>query len=313
MSKSKTVCAVVVTYNRKALLRECLASLLSQTRKVDEIIVINNLSTDGTEVVLEREFPSVVAYNMEENLGGAGGFKAGIRFACEKGFDWIWIMDDDSEPRKNTLELLLEGADNVQRDLGDESLPVAMCPLIWGKTTQSWQNYHHKKIDRYFREEYFDIDDGLPSLVRIDADAFVGPMFNRQGVEKLGLPRDEYFLWVDDLEYTYRFSQAGGCYLVKDAVIDHKDVPGVIAPIKRYYQQRNYMDFVLRRAPLYVSDRSSLGTRRLLAIGARVVDAIRMSKMFCAAAVKGRGVRISESVLPLVGLVHGFAGKSGRR
>ena len=51
------VCAVVVTYNRVELLRECLTALESQTRPVDRILVVDNKSTDGTPEIVEREHP----------------------------------------------------------------------------------------------------------------------------------------------------------------------------------------------------------------------------------------------------------------
>ena len=53
--RKNTICAVVVTYNRKKLLGECLDALLHQTRPLDSIIVIDNASTDGTyEYLNER-------------------------------------------------------------------------------------------------------------------------------------------------------------------------------------------------------------------------------------------------------------------
>ena len=53
---STRVCAVVVTYNRKILLRECLLALEGQTRRPETILVIDNCSTDGTDAMLAKEF-----------------------------------------------------------------------------------------------------------------------------------------------------------------------------------------------------------------------------------------------------------------
>ena len=53
------VCAVVVTYNRSALLREALVALGAQTRPVDRILVVDNASTDGTREIVAAEFPDV--------------------------------------------------------------------------------------------------------------------------------------------------------------------------------------------------------------------------------------------------------------
>ena len=53
------VCAVIVTYNRKLLLRECLGALSNQSVPLERIIVVNNASTDGTQEMVGEEFPGV--------------------------------------------------------------------------------------------------------------------------------------------------------------------------------------------------------------------------------------------------------------
>ena len=81
------VCAVVVTRNRKDLLRQCLRSVLAQARPVDRILVVDNASTDGTGEMLDAEFVRfaelgiLARLNLRENAGGAGGVGAGMRWA----------------------------------------------------------------------------------------------------------------------------------------------------------------------------------------------------------------------------------------
>ncbi|MDW8464040.1 MAG: glycosyltransferase [Geminocystis sp.] len=127
----ETVCAIVVTYNRKKLLLECLEAIRRQTRPVQGIYIIDNASTDGTPEFLkengyinelppenlakpwEREFTienlvdgkeiRVYYVRMHENTGGAGGFHEGVKRAYEKGYDWLWLMDDDVEPLPDGL------------------------------------------------------------------------------------------------------------------------------------------------------------------------------------------------------------------
>ena len=94
---SDKVCAVVVTYNRKELLRQCLHSVLQQTRPLDCILVVDNASTDGTLDLLNAEFSNVEQLKLPTNTGGAGGFKAGMQWAYCKGYEWVWVMDDDIE------------------------------------------------------------------------------------------------------------------------------------------------------------------------------------------------------------------------
>ncbi len=106
MSKD-TTCAVVVTYNRKELLIECLESLIEQSRTLDAILIIDNASTDGTpELLLKNRYidhlppmdlqePYELTSNknqipihyirMHINTGGAGGFHEGLKRAYDTG------------------------------------------------------------------------------------------------------------------------------------------------------------------------------------------------------------------------------------
>ena len=101
----KKVAAVVVTYNRKKLLKSCIENLLNQTFKID-VIVIDNMSTDGTREMLEDFIATkkIIYHSTGKNIGGAGGFYHGVKMAYEDDYDWIWIMDDDAFPTKTCLE-----------------------------------------------------------------------------------------------------------------------------------------------------------------------------------------------------------------
>ena len=102
------IAAVIVTYNRKELLLECVEAILGQEETVPSIIVVDNDSSDGTEQALEGYVAegTVTYFNTGSNLGGAGGFQYGIRKAVELGYDYLWIMDDDCIPSRTALATL---------------------------------------------------------------------------------------------------------------------------------------------------------------------------------------------------------------
>ncbi len=106
----KKVIAVVVTYNRKELLKECIEALINQDYKNCEILIVDNASTDGTKEFIEKYIKDskIIYKNTGSNLGGAGGFNYGIRKACELGCDFVWVMDDDWIVKKDTLTKLLD-------------------------------------------------------------------------------------------------------------------------------------------------------------------------------------------------------------
>ncbi|MEB3750977.1 glycosyltransferase family 2 protein [Geobacillus icigianus] len=230
----ETVCAVIVTYNRLEMLKECIDALLKQTYTLDGIIIINNNSTDGTKEYLDdvvKENKKIQAIHLDENVGGAGGFHVGVKEAFERGYDWIWIMDDDAEPRTDCLKILMDFVYR-HKDVG------FVAPLIVNKYSGKIQNYHHKRLNRTLTRdipislEFIDSQ----KVIELDANAFVGPLISKAAVETVGFPRHDFFIWLDDTEYTYRIKQKTNSFLITDAVIFHKDGIAPIDSIRNFWK-----------------------------------------------------------------------------
>ncbi len=177
--------AVVVSYNRQALLSECITALRKQSRKLDAILVVNNGSTDNTEKWL-LEQPDVF-FVTQKNVGSSGGFNTGIAWAYKHGYSWIWCMDDDGYPNEDALEKLLVSETPVRS--------LINCAVInkEDKKTFVWKTKDYKTID----EVDVDIIHGI-------GHPFNGTLLHRTIVEKVGVPRKSLFLWGDETEYYYR-------------------------------------------------------------------------------------------------------------
>jgi len=209
MKSDLRIAAVVVTYNRKELLKECLQALLNQTRPLDEIIVIDNASTDGTEQMVRSEFPQVTYVKLPENIGGAGGFHEGMKLAYEEGYDWIWVMDDDAEPEPTTLDVLLEYIKEA-----DILVPVIVDPLGRKRGGGYWR-FGYKPVDLTCCSD---------AIIPIELFSFVGPLFKREVIDHIGLPRKDFIIWADDLEWALRAKNKGlTVFIVRDAFILHKE------------------------------------------------------------------------------------------
>jgi GT2 family glycosyltransferase len=245
------VVAITVTYNRSETLERCLSALLKQSRKLDNIIIVdNNSNLDEKKKIIEltEKLNIVHVLWLDENLGGAGGFEAGMA-ECLRSYqaDWYWIMDDDAYPREDCLEKLL----NAKRNLPEVGY---LAPLIFGIDLNEYQFYHHKRLSRiiYKNRPVGKTYEELKGLTEIDANAFVGPLISSEAIKSVGIADGSLFIYGDDTEYTFRVSKKMKSYLVRDAVIDHQDPPvsnNYLDPAawwKDYYCYRNQY-FMIRK------------------------------------------------------------------
>jgi glycosyltransferase involved in cell wall biosynthesis len=100
MRPSSTVSVVVPTFNRAALLPRALASVRAQTRPADEVLVVDDGSTDGTAVLLRERFPEL-GYLAQHNGGAAAARNAGI---AATGGRWVAFLDSDDQWLPQKLE-----------------------------------------------------------------------------------------------------------------------------------------------------------------------------------------------------------------
>lgn len=221
---SKRVCAIVVTYNRKALLRECLSALQVQTRPVDEVLIVNNASTDGTEQMLEDEFGDCRRLDLSINIGGAGGFHEGIKWAYKHGYDWFWCMDDDTIPLPDCLEKL-----TANRYFLDGSTGFLASIVRWKDGSLHEMNMHSPANTMEWYGTVLD-----DKCVPITTTSFVSVLISRAAVAKVGLPIKEFFVWYDDMEYTCRVTKYFTGYYVLDSVVVHKTASNQPPDLKRY-------------------------------------------------------------------------------
>lgn len=227
---SGSVCAVVVTFNRKMLLRECLRSLQGQTRPPDSIVVVNNASTDGTDEILACEFPLLPKIRLAVNQGGAGGFAAGMRWALEEGFDWIWVMDDDVLAAPDALEGLLKFENS-----GDMIVPrkaVNGEPLVWESVWDA-----RRCLPVTFRTDV-SFGNGKPWVSTMFAN-FEGTLMRRMVIEKAGLPDKRYFVGGDDTIYGFVASLHARVIYVNFTAMRKDAAPPARGRLQYYMTLRN--------------------------------------------------------------------------
>ncbi|ANK62546.1 hypothetical protein AYR56_09945 [Loigolactobacillus backii] len=205
------VAALVVTYNKLDLLKECLQALFNQTHPLNHIIVIDNASEQTTQdylTVLSQQ-GRINYVRLPRNIGGAGGFNAGLKtFIKHTQDDFAWIMDDDTIPTKTALEKMLSKTDKLTH------LGFLCSNVKWTNGEPSAMN-----IPTLAKNWTGALDE---DVVAVKAASFVSCMVARTAVIKVGYPITDFFIWGDDVEYTNRVSKYFNCYLVNKSVVIHK-------------------------------------------------------------------------------------------
>lgn len=194
------VIAVVVTYNRLEMLKSTLQALENQTEHCD-VLIVDNASTDNTQAWAQQylqEKPFLHYVNTGANIGGAGGFHYGMRWAVQNGYDYVWIMDDDCMPCAQALEELMQ-ADSLLG--GPEQYGFLSSAVLWTDGKECKMN--RQKIKKSYYENLHLLKH---SLIQVEQATFVSLLFPAQTIKKVGLPIKEFFIWGDDIEYTRRIT-----------------------------------------------------------------------------------------------------------
>lgn len=204
------VAAVVVTYNRVPLLRQCLQALAEQTAPLEAIWVIDNASTDGTgAAVQDLQIQGLVYRNTGRNLGGAGGFAYGTMAAATEGYDALWLMDDDTIPESQALEKLLQADRTLHGKYG------------WLSSRALAPDGTDQPMNRQRVTPYRDIENYRETIIPAVMASFVSLFLPLASIRQYGLPIAEFFIWSDDWEYTRRISREMPCYVVSESRVTH--------------------------------------------------------------------------------------------
>ncbi len=214
--RTPTVAAVTVAFSRPELLRDVIASLRGQTRKVDEIIVIDHSGEGpiGPWLAGEKDLTVVT----QKNAGSAGGFGRGLEIAYQKGHDWVWIIDDDGVPNLDALEKLTSCPYFAREDT---AYLVSRVTNPAGRTQMS-------SLPTESPDWYGTILQD--QCVRVSRATWLGLLVSARALERVGLPIFEFFIWHEDQEFTERMTQSMAGYCVLSSIIVHHQSGNALDP-----------------------------------------------------------------------------------
>jgi rhamnopyranosyl-N-acetylglucosaminyl-diphospho-decaprenol beta-1,3/1,4-galactofuranosyltransferase len=242
------------TFNDADIIEKTIAALLRQTRAVDEILVVDNASTD--DILDQPCLQHSTVLRQPENTGTSGAVCTGFRYALDHGYDWTWIFDADGIPAPDGLEKLLDlyaGWPPVQQS--DIAFITCEHPERWrggAHRVLTWRGLVPAKPtpgERYYP---------------CDVTWWSGCLYRMAAVRKIHLPNADYFADWGESEYGHRVMRAGfkgfvcrdapinsnirGYAALRPTKIEHGDTTATVLeypPFRCYYTARNRLYFTL--------------------------------------------------------------------
>lgn len=229
------IAAIIVTHNRLELLKENINALRTQNYKLSEIVVVNNSSTDGTLMWLNNQKDLTIIN--QPNYGSSGGQYIGIKYCYEKGYDWIWTLDCDVIPNDTSLKNLVSSLPFSSKDTGylssiilDENNQISHINLPYlGNSQEIVTSFH----------EYKELS--------VKSASFGSLLLNSKCIEKIGFPKRDFFIWGDDVEYTFRIIANNFCgYMITNSIAIHKQPFNVKNPFLKMSTRDKKTFFAVR-------------------------------------------------------------------
>jgi GT2 family glycosyltransferase len=273
------VTVVTVTYgHRQNYLELVIQSILNQG--ISSIVLVANGVSWDIESWVRLFGTSIHLVMLSQNKGSAGGFAVGIQAATQLPPPLIWLLDDDNQPCEGSLDKLLKAYAQLTNRHSQKELAVFGFRKKWYNDRTDFQKIIlQERPSSFLRFHILDIPNkirnrtpwkkkiqtALPNYldqpIKMKHVPYGGLLFHRDLLASIGLPREDFVLYVDDAEFTYRITrQGGGIYWITDAEIEdldfaYKDVrykspffkhlhplnPQDI--LRRYYLLRNFAYF----------------------------------------------------------------------
>lgn len=195
------VSIIIVNWNGKHYLDTCLSSVLNQTYKNFEIIVVDNASIDGSVEYLQEKYPSVKIIKTNENLGFAKGCNVGMRASNA---DYIVTLSNDTRVESNWLEELIKVAETDERiGICGSKLLLMDTPNIYNSAgffiilnAFIYDRAIGKKVGKYEK------------LEQVDGVCAASALYRKKMLNEIGLLDERFFFGHDDVDLSWRAKHA---------------------------------------------------------------------------------------------------------
>ncbi len=210
------VSIVIVNWNTREILRDCLQSIDTDAGATDlEIIVVDNASADDSVAMMKQEFPHVHLIENDENRGFAAANNQGMAVARAR---YVLLLNSDTIVLDSAVEKTVAFAD-VHPEAAVVGCRILNSDRTWQPSCSMFPSvpnmllsvtYLYKLLpwSRLFGREHMTWWDGCDSQ-EVDVVSGCFMLVRREAIEQVGTMDDGYFMYAEETDWCYRFKKAG--------------------------------------------------------------------------------------------------------
>jgi len=239
------VSVVIVNYNGRGFLEDCLQSLYAQTYQNLEILLVDNGSSDGSVDYLKSCHPDVIIIENTSNLGFAGGVNSGI---LQSRGSFILTLNNDTWADCHWIEQL------VAEITTDDRIGMCATKMLFPDKRINSTGICISRSGAAWDRGIFEEDTGQYNT----REEILGPcagaaLYRKLMLDEIGLFDEDFFLYMEDVDLAVRGQLAGWkCIFVPGAVVYHYHggTAGVMSDFAIYHQNRNILWVPVKNYPL---------------------------------------------------------------
>lgn len=239
----KKVAVIIVNFNGVNDTIECINSLFrSKLNDTLEIIVVDNASKTDEALRIKEKYPNICTIRSDVNGGFSAGNNIGIKYALEKGADYIMLLNNDTVIAPDMISFLLRYC--------EDSVVAVPKMLYYSEPDKIW--YGGGRINRWTGNAVHlrmnEKDDKSEDNRFCSFATGCCMMFKSETLKTLGLLNEHYFMYFEDVEFCVRMaSKSIRILYVPDAKLWHKvgsSSGGNCSPFSTYYITRNRLNCI---------------------------------------------------------------------
>ena len=302
----KRILAYITAYEEPQAVKNCIASILGQTCKVEQILIVDN-SSQNTVVLNEYEIENNINIShCYENIGISGGLNLAFEFAIKHDFDFLWTFDQDSIPQPNCLEHLLK----VYQEKNSDKYPIG----IIAPTSIDIRTNEVIAGAIFVKDHFTGCKHNNNSTYECDAPITSGSLISITTAKKNPFPRADLFIDGIDMDYGLRLKQNGYHNLiVPQGILVHQfgtPVKRIFLNQERFFQQYSALrHYYICRNHTYLATRYAKGWYQITSFARRIKYMIHHILLILLHESEQKFLKIWSC---LKGTADGFQGKLGK-